>query len=114
MHDPNEADLVVSLLSAPTVLALTTSLLATSLPRSECRKHIAVFSASTPAGALFSYALLSFVRINSEGNWTGVAMLISVSKASSVIPQPLQLLLTVIGRYLLVRGHRAAAGKSGI
>lgn len=64
---------------APTVLALTTSLLAMSLSRSECRKHIAVFSASTPIGAFISYALLSFARINSEGNWTGVAMLISVS-----------------------------------
>lgn len=63
---------------APAVLALSTSLLATSLSRSECRKHLAVFSVSTPFGALFSYALMSLVRINSEGNWTGIAMLVSV------------------------------------
>ncbi|KAI0693229.1 Zinc/iron permease [Cytidiella melzeri] len=62
---------------APAVLALSTSLLATSLPRSECRKHVAVFSASTPIGALLSYGMLSLVHINSEGNWTGILMLIS-------------------------------------
>jgi len=95
---------------APTVLALTTSLLATSLPRSECRKHVAVFSASTPVGAFFSYALLSVVRINSEGNWTGVAMLLSggtflyvatvlqPGKASSeALNERLRLSLTIIG-----------------
>ncbi|KIP09702.1 hypothetical protein PHLGIDRAFT_18557, partial [Phlebiopsis gigantea 11061_1 CR5-6] len=62
---------------APTVLALTTSLLATGLPRPDCRKHVAVFSAATPVGAILVYFLLSFVHINSESPWTGVAMLIS-------------------------------------
>jgi len=62
---------------APTSLALTTSLLSTSLPRSECKKHIAVFSASTPIGALASYAILSFFGTSSEGRWPGVALLIS-------------------------------------
>ena len=65
--------------SAPTVLALTTSLLATGLPKSSCRKHVAVFSASTPIGALLVYFLLSLVRVNSESPWTGITMLISVS-----------------------------------
>lgn len=46
---------------APTALAFTTSLMATSLPRIECRKHLAVFSASTPIGAIASYAAFSFV-----------------------------------------------------
>jgi solute carrier family 39 (zinc transporter), member 9 len=63
---------------APAVLALSTSLLATSLPHSECRKHIAVFSASTPIGAVVSYGILSLFRVGREGNWTGVLMLISV------------------------------------
>ncbi|KZT02185.1 Zinc/iron permease [Laetiporus sulphureus 93-53] len=62
---------------APTALALTTSLLSTSLPRSECKKHLALFSASTPLGALASYVLLSFFGTSSEGRWPGVALLIS-------------------------------------
>ena len=69
---------------APTALALTTSLLATSLPRAECRKHLAIFSASTPVGAIVVYCLLSLVRIKSESNWTGVALLISVRPSLSV------------------------------
>lgn len=68
---------------APTALALTTSLLSTALPRSECRKHIAFFSASTPFGALVSYGLFSFLEAGGEGDWTGTALLISVSFKSS-------------------------------
>ncbi|GJE88525.1 zinc/iron permease [Phanerochaete sordida] len=62
---------------APAVLALTTSLMTTSLPRADCRKHLALFSASTPVGALFVYGLLSVIRVNSESPWTGVCMLVS-------------------------------------
>ncbi|KAF7346591.1 Beta-lactamase class penicillin binding protein [Mycena sanguinolenta] len=62
---------------APTSLALTTSLLNTSLPRPECRKHLAFFSASTPFGAIVSYALLSFFSTGARGNWTGIALLVS-------------------------------------
>ncbi|KIM89528.1 hypothetical protein PILCRDRAFT_85118 [Piloderma croceum F 1598] len=62
---------------APTALALTTSLLSTALPRSECKKHIAFFSASTPFGALVSYGLFSFLEAGGEGDWTGTALLIS-------------------------------------
>jgi len=62
---------------APTALALTTSLLSTALPRSECKKHIAIFSASTPFGALVSYGLLSFLQAGGEGDWTGTALLVS-------------------------------------
>ncbi|PCH39959.1 Zinc/iron permease [Wolfiporia cocos MD-104 SS10] len=62
---------------APTALALTTSLLSTALPRAECKKHLAAFSASTPLGALASYALLSFLGTGGEGRWPGVALLIS-------------------------------------
>ena len=63
---------------APVALALTTSLLSTTLSRAECRKHLAVFSASTPIGALVIYTVLSFVPIKSDSNWTGIALLISV------------------------------------
>jgi zinc transporter 9 len=63
---------------APTSLALTTSLLNTSLPRPECRKHLAFFSASTPVGAIVSYALLSFFSAGAQGTWTGLALLVSV------------------------------------
>ncbi|KAJ7244999.1 Zinc/iron permease [Mycena haematopus] len=62
---------------APTSLALTTSLLNTSLPRPECRKHLMFFSASTPFGAIVSYALLSFFSAGAHGSWTGIALLVS-------------------------------------
>jgi len=62
---------------APTALALTTSLLSTTLPRSECKKHVAFFSASTPFGALVSYGLFYFLEAGGEGDWTGTALLIS-------------------------------------
>jgi len=58
-------------------LALTTSLLSTALPRLECKKHIAFFSAATPFGALVSYGLFSFLEAGNEGDWTGIALLVS-------------------------------------
>lgn len=61
---------------APTALALTTSLLTTSLTRPECRKHLAFFSVSTPFGAILSYILFSFLG-SQGGDWTGMALLIS-------------------------------------
>lgn len=63
----------------PTALALTTSLLATSLPRAECKRHIIFFSASTPLGAIVSYTVFSVLGAGKGGNWTGVALLVSVS-----------------------------------
>jgi len=74
---------LLMLYQAPTALALTTSLLSTALPRSECKKHIAFFSASTPVGALVSYGLFSFLEAGGKGDWTGIALLISVSYKSS-------------------------------
>ncbi|KAF8486597.1 Zinc/iron permease [Gautieria morchelliformis] len=61
---------------SPTALALTSSLLSTSLPRSDIKKHVAVFSAATPVGTLVSFVLLNFIGAHA-GNWTGVALLIS-------------------------------------
>ncbi|KAG5646524.1 hypothetical protein DXG03_003291 [Asterophora parasitica] len=46
---------------APTSLALTTSLLATSLPRAKCKKYLTIFASSTPIGAIASYLLFSFI-----------------------------------------------------
>jgi len=68
--------LALAVHKAPTSLALSTSLLATGLPREECRKHIAVFSAATPASALASYFFFSFFG-NDNANWTGIALLTS-------------------------------------
>ncbi|OBZ68680.1 Zinc transporter ZIP9 [Grifola frondosa] len=62
---------------APTALALTTSLLSTSLPHAECKKHLAIFSAATPLGTLVSYAVLSFFGNSSGSNWPGIALLFS-------------------------------------
>ncbi|KAF8585712.1 Zinc/iron permease [Ramaria rubella] len=61
---------------SPTALALTSSLLSTSLSRSDIKKHVAVFSAATPIGALASFALLNFIGARA-GNWTGIVLLIS-------------------------------------
>lgn len=68
---------------APTALGLTTSLLSNSLPRSECKKHIAFFSLSTPLGAIVSYVLFSFLEAGGEGDWTGIALLISVRSVTT-------------------------------
>ncbi|KAF7985909.1 hypothetical protein HWV62_43812 [Athelia sp. TMB] len=62
---------------APTVLALTTSLLTSSLSRTECKKHIAFFSASTPIGALVSYLLFSLLGATGNGELSGTALLVS-------------------------------------
>ncbi|KAJ7095702.1 Zinc/iron permease [Mycena belliarum] len=77
----NDLSLIVFLAliihKAPTSLALTTQLLNTALPPRECRRHLAVFSASTPVGAIASYLLLSFFSAGASGGWTGVALLFS-------------------------------------
>lgn len=52
--------------------------LLSSLPAAECRKHLAVFSAATPVGALVSYGVLALMG-GAGGDWTGIALLVSVS-----------------------------------
>nr|VWO96032.1 Protein kinase domain-containing protein [Ganoderma boninense] len=61
---------------APTALALTTTLLSTSLPAAECRRHLAIFSSMTPVATLLSYAVLAFVG-GGGGGWESVALLFS-------------------------------------
>ncbi|OJT12817.1 Zinc transporter ZIP9-A [Trametes pubescens] len=101
---------------APTALALTTSLLSTSLPPSQCKKHLAIFSAATPIGTLLSYTLLSFFGADSQGRWPGIALLFSggsflyvatvlqpslthahVAAGEETASKTRQLLLTVVG-----------------
>jgi len=62
---------------APTALGLSTSLLSTSLSRSSCRKHLAIFSASTPLGALTTYGILTLLGVQGSGTWSGIALLVS-------------------------------------
>lgn len=69
--------LALLLHKAPTSLALTTSLIATNLPRPDCKKHLAVFSASTPLSAIASYLLFSLLGDGDGGGLTGVALLLS-------------------------------------
>lgn len=65
------------MLTAPTTLALASSLLSMSLSRSECKRHIAVFSAATPIGAFAAYGV--FTYLDAQAEWTGLAILVSVS-----------------------------------
>lgn len=65
---------------APTALALTTSLLASNLPRPECKKYLAVFSVATPMSAIICYLVVSILGAShNRSDWTGLALLISVS-----------------------------------
>lgn len=64
--------------AAPTALAYTVSLMSTSLSRVECKKHLMLFSASTPVGAIASYASFSFFG-SKHVDGVGTALLISVS-----------------------------------
>ncbi|RPD62831.1 Zinc/iron permease [Lentinus tigrinus ALCF2SS1-6] len=69
--------LALAIHKAPTALALTTSLLATDLPVADCKRHLAMFSASTPVGTLLSYAVLSFFGTSGHSRWPGVTLLFS-------------------------------------
>jgi zinc transporter 9 len=64
--------------AAPTALAYTVSLMSTTLSRVECKKHLILFSASTPVGAIASYASFSFFG-SKHVDGVGTALLISVS-----------------------------------
>jgi zinc transporter 9 len=63
--------------AAPTSLALTTALLGTQLPPGACKRHVALFAAATPAGALLAYAAGALARGRVPPAWTGLAMLVS-------------------------------------
>ncbi|KAJ3814064.1 Zinc/iron permease [Lentinula aff. lateritia] len=110
----------------PTSLALTSSLLATSLSRPQCKKHLAVFSVSTPIAALLSYVALDFFGGAEHADWPGTALLLSggtflnvatlVSHRSDANPSEMsertRLTLTVLGIFvpfllssLLGHGH---------
>ncbi|KAG6878503.1 hypothetical protein C0993_005432 [Termitomyces sp. T159_Od127] len=78
---------------APTSLALTTALLAISLPRPKCKKYLIVFASSTPVSAVASYLLFSFFD-NGDTNWTGIALLVSVRSLRALILRPSDLRLS--------------------
>ncbi|KAF5389282.1 hypothetical protein D9757_003403 [Collybiopsis confluens] len=61
----------------PTSLAFTSSLLATSLSRPQCKKHLAAFSASTPLAAILTYIALDFFGGSEHSAWPGIALLLS-------------------------------------
>ncbi|KAK7690245.1 hypothetical protein QCA50_006900 [Cerrena zonata] len=95
---------------APVALALSTSLLSTSLSRSDCRKHLAAFSLSTPLGALVSFAILKFLDFGLHDTWPGIALLFSGGtflyvatvlqpgrSASEELSHKHRLILTVLG-----------------
>ena len=71
----------ISLSLAPTSLALASSLLATGMPREECKKCIAIFALATPAGALGSFFLLSLLG-SDNASWTGIVLLVSVGPSA--------------------------------
>ncbi|KAI0304442.1 Zinc/iron permease [Multifurca ochricompacta] len=68
--------LALAIHKAPTALAYTISLMSTSLSRADCRKHLLLFSASTPVGAITSYASFSFFG-SQQVDRVGTALLIS-------------------------------------
>ncbi|KAM6494041.1 Zinc/iron permease [Amanita muscaria] len=68
--------LALAVHKAPTSLALSTSLLATGITREECKKHLLIFAAATPVGALASYFVFSIMK-SDKTNWTAIALLAS-------------------------------------
>ncbi|KIJ17811.1 hypothetical protein PAXINDRAFT_167778 [Paxillus involutus ATCC 200175] len=60
---------------APTALALTTSLLANSLPIAECKRHLLFFSLATPVSSVLSYAFYAFSE--NHNGWSGGPLLFS-------------------------------------
>ncbi|EGN98482.1 hypothetical protein SERLA73DRAFT_91868 [Serpula lacrymans var. lacrymans S7.3] len=69
--------LAIIIHKAPTALALTTSLLALSLPLDECRKHLTFFSLSTPIGAILSYTTYYLISSGQDDIQIGSALLFS-------------------------------------
>ncbi|KAK2465725.1 hypothetical protein APHAL10511_002269 [Amanita phalloides] len=61
---------------APAALALASSLLAAGVPRGDCKKYIFIFALGTPAGALASFFLFSFLG-SDKTNWPAIALLAS-------------------------------------
>ncbi|KAI0251985.1 Zinc/iron permease [Lactifluus subvellereus] len=68
--------LALAVHKAPTALAYTLSLMSTSLSRADCKKHLLLFSASTPVGAIASYASYSLFG-SDQVDGVGTALLIS-------------------------------------
>jgi solute carrier family 39 (zinc transporter), member 9 len=90
---------------APTTLAFTTSIISTNIPRSKCKKYVAIFSLSTPLSALMTYTISSFLGKGDKGDLAGLALLVSVrylSYISFILSSP----NVHPGRYIFVCLHR--------
>ncbi|KIK91593.1 hypothetical protein PAXRUDRAFT_149165 [Paxillus rubicundulus Ve08.2h10] len=76
---PSNLSLIVFLAiivhKAPTALALTTSLLANSLPVAQCKRHLLFFSLATPVSSVLSYAFYAFSE--NRNDWSGGPLLFS-------------------------------------
>ena len=83
--------------------------MSTSLSRTDCKKHLLLFSASTPVGAIASYASYSLFG-SDQVDGVGTSLLISVSSLQSI--SVLRLVNAFLGRKFSVCGNRAAAGLS--
>lgn len=79
-HNSSHLTLIVfvalMLHKAPTSLAFTLSLLSNNVTRAKCKKHLAIFSSSTPLGTMLSYVLMSFLAPR-DNKWSGFALLFS-------------------------------------
>ncbi|KAI0269809.1 Zinc/iron permease [Gloeopeniophorella convolvens] len=124
--------LALAVHKAPTALAYTVSLMSTSLSRMDCRKHLLLFSASTPVGAIASYASFSFFGAK-QVDGVGTALLVSAGSflyvatvlqpvshdrsSSDAVGTKTRILLLVLGMFtpmamgsLLKHGHEPTAG----
>ncbi|KAF9241162.1 Zinc/iron permease [Melanogaster broomeanus] len=63
--------LAIIIHKTPTALALTTSLLANSLPVGECKRHLLLFSLATPVSSVLSYAFYAFSSENRNDGYGG-------------------------------------------
>lgn len=81
---------VTELISGPTALGLTTTLLSLGLTPQMIRKRLTIFSFAAPIGAILTYLLVGAFGANTGrqkddvdglGWWTGIALLFSVSRA---------------------------------
>jgi hypothetical protein len=85
--------------------------MSTSLSRVECKKHLLLFSASTPVGAITSYLAFSFFG-SKQVDGVGTALLISVSISRENVAASTSLIWVIPGRKFSLCGNRAAASLS--
>jgi zinc transporter 9 len=80
---------IARLMSGPTALGLTTTLLSLGLDHAGIRKRLMIFSFAAPLGAILTFTIINLFGGNTPGFaksevdglqwWTGIALLFSVS-----------------------------------